>query len=90
MNTSGADEARSRLVRAQILASALEPQANGRALVLLDEILEDQLQNAVMLEPDLVTIYAGMNNLLLAGPKAQASITCIPCTIGHITVRPTH
>ncbi len=31
----------------------------------MDEILDEQLQTAVMLEPDLVTIYAGMNNLLL-------------------------
>ncbi len=31
----------------------------------MDEILREQVQTAVMLEPDLVTIYAGMNNLLL-------------------------
>ena len=31
----------------------------------MDEILDEQVQTAVMLEPDLVTIYAGMNNLLL-------------------------
>jgi lysophospholipase L1-like esterase len=31
----------------------------------MDDILDEQLQTAVMLEPDLVTIYAGMNNLLL-------------------------
>lgn len=31
----------------------------------MDEILDEQLQTALMLEPDLVTIYAGMNNLLL-------------------------
>ena len=31
----------------------------------MDEILVEQVQTAVMLEPDLVTIYAGMNNLLL-------------------------
>jgi lysophospholipase L1-like esterase len=31
----------------------------------MDEILEDQVQSALMLEPDLVTIYAGMNDLLL-------------------------
>ncbi len=31
----------------------------------MDEILREQVQAAVMLEPDLVTIYAGMNNLLL-------------------------
>jgi lysophospholipase L1-like esterase len=31
----------------------------------MDEILHEQVQTAVMLEPDLVTIYAGMNNLLL-------------------------
>jgi lysophospholipase L1-like esterase len=31
----------------------------------MNEILADQLQTAVMLEPDLVIIYAGMNDLLL-------------------------
>jgi lysophospholipase L1-like esterase len=31
----------------------------------MDEILDEQVQTAAMLEPDLVTIYAGMNNLLL-------------------------
>src|SRR4029077_16616759 len=31
----------------------------------MDEILADQLQNALMLEPDLVMVYAGMNDLLL-------------------------
>src|SRR4029079_16664737 len=31
----------------------------------MDEILDEQLHTAVMFEPDLVTIYAGMNNLLL-------------------------
>jgi lysophospholipase L1-like esterase len=31
----------------------------------MDEILDEQVQTAVMFEPDLVTIYAGMNNLLL-------------------------
>jgi lysophospholipase L1-like esterase len=31
----------------------------------MDEIIDEQVQAAVMLEPDLVTIYAGMNNLLL-------------------------
>ena len=30
----------------------------------MNEILADQIQTAVMLEPDLVTIYAGMNDLL--------------------------
>jgi lysophospholipase L1-like esterase len=30
----------------------------------MDEILTEQVQTAVMLEPDLVTIYAGMNDLL--------------------------
>lgn len=30
----------------------------------MDEILADQIQTAVMLEPDLVTIHAGMNDLL--------------------------
>ena len=31
----------------------------------MDEILHEQVQTAAMMEPDLVTIYAGMNNLLL-------------------------
>ncbi|AEV72817.1 lysophospholipase L1-like esterase [Mycolicibacterium rhodesiae NBB3] len=31
----------------------------------MDEILAEQLQTAVMLEPDIVTIHAGMNDLLL-------------------------
>jgi lysophospholipase L1-like esterase len=31
----------------------------------MDEIVTEQVQTAVMLEPDLVTIYAGMNDLLL-------------------------
>lgn len=31
----------------------------------MDEILAEQIQTAVMLEPDLVTIYAGMNDLLV-------------------------
>jgi lysophospholipase L1-like esterase len=31
----------------------------------MDEIISEQFQTAVMLEPDLVTIYAGMNDLLL-------------------------
>jgi lysophospholipase L1-like esterase len=31
----------------------------------MDEILDEQVQTAVMLEPDLITVYAGMNNLLL-------------------------
>ena len=31
----------------------------------MNEILDEQIHTAVMLEPDLVTIYAGMNNLLL-------------------------
>jgi lysophospholipase L1-like esterase len=31
----------------------------------MDEILDEQVQTAAMLEPDLVTVYAGMNNLLL-------------------------
>src|SRR3954470_22902416 len=31
----------------------------------MDEILAGQLQTAVMLEPDLVIVYAGMNDLLL-------------------------
>ena len=31
----------------------------------MNEILTEQVQTAVMLEPDLVTVYAGMNDLLL-------------------------
>jgi lysophospholipase L1-like esterase len=31
----------------------------------MNEILDEQLHTALMLEPDLVTVYAGMNNLLL-------------------------
>jgi lysophospholipase L1-like esterase len=31
----------------------------------MNEILADQLQTAVMMEPDLVIVYAGMNDLLL-------------------------
>jgi lysophospholipase L1-like esterase len=31
----------------------------------MDRILTEQVQTAVMLEPDLVTVYAGMNDLLL-------------------------
>jgi len=31
----------------------------------MDEILTEQLETAVMLEPDVVTVYAGMNDLLL-------------------------
>ena len=31
----------------------------------MDEILAEQVHTAVMLEPDLVTVYAGMNDLLL-------------------------
>jgi lysophospholipase L1-like esterase len=31
----------------------------------MDEIIVEQIQTATMLEPDLVTIYAGMNDLLL-------------------------
>jgi lysophospholipase L1-like esterase len=31
----------------------------------MNEILDEQIHTAVMMEPDLVTIYAGMNNLLL-------------------------
>jgi len=31
----------------------------------MDEILEEQIQTAVMLEPDIVTVYAGMNDLLV-------------------------
>ena len=31
----------------------------------MDEILDEQIQTAVMLEPDLVTVYAGMNDLLV-------------------------
>lgn len=38
----------------------------------MDEILDEQVQTAIMMEPDLVTIYAGMNNLLLVRNKVDA------------------
>ncbi len=38
----------------------------------MDEILSEQVQTAAMLEPDLVTIYAGMNNLLLVRNNIDA------------------
>jgi lysophospholipase L1-like esterase len=41
----------------------------------MDEILADQLQAAVMLEPDLVTVYAGMNDLLLVRNDIDAMMT---------------
>ena len=37
----------------------------------MDEILDEQVQTAVMLEPDLVTIYAGMNNLLSGAQRRR-------------------
>ena len=37
----------------------------------MNEILDEQLQAAIMMEPDLVTIYAGMNNLLLVRNKVD-------------------
>jgi lysophospholipase L1-like esterase len=41
----------------------------GRAMT---DILSDQIQPAVMLEPDLVTIYAGMNDLLMLRANLDA------------------
>ena len=38
----------------------------------MDEILTEQIQTAVMLEPDIVTIYAGMNDLLLVRNNIDA------------------
>jgi lysophospholipase L1-like esterase len=38
----------------------------------MDEILVEQIQTAVMLEPDIVTIYAGMNDLLLVRNNIDA------------------
>lgn len=38
----------------------------------MNEILADQIQTAVMLEPDIVTIYAGMNDLLLVRSDIDA------------------
>lgn len=38
----------------------------------MDEILAEQIQTAVMLEPDIVTIYAGMNDLLLVRNNIDA------------------
>lgn len=40
----------------------------------MDEILEEQVQAAALLEPDLVTIYAGMNNLLMLRNDMDAMI----------------
>lgn len=40
----------------------------------MDEILEAQIQTAVMLEPDIVTIYAGMNDLLMVRNDIDAMI----------------
>ena len=34
----------------------------------MNDFLVDQIQAAVMLEPDLITIYAGMNDLLCCAP----------------------
>jgi lysophospholipase L1-like esterase len=38
----------------------------------MDEILVEQIQTAVMLEPDIVTIYAGMNDLLVVRNNIDA------------------
>lgn len=38
----------------------------------MDEILTEQIQTAVMLEPDIVTVYAGMNDLLLVRNNIDA------------------
>jgi len=49
LNSSVTDELRSRLVRARSLAGALEPQANGQALRLLNEILADHADDPMSL-----------------------------------------
>jgi lysophospholipase L1-like esterase len=41
----------------------------------MDEILAEQVQTAVMLEPDLVTVYAGMNDLLLVRNDIDAMMS---------------
>lgn len=38
----------------------------------MDEILAEQIQTAVMLEPDIVTVYAGMNDLLVVRNNIDA------------------
>ncbi len=38
----------------------------------MDEIIDEQVQTALSFEPDLVTIYAGMNNLLLLNNDIDA------------------
>lgn len=38
----------------------------------MDEILTEQIQTAVMLEPDIVTVYAGMNDLMLVRNNIDA------------------
>jgi lysophospholipase L1-like esterase len=38
----------------------------------MDEILTEQLQTAVMLEPDIVTVFAGLNDLLLVRTDIDA------------------
>lgn len=40
----------------------------------MDEILTEQIQTAVMLEPDVVTVYAGMNDLLLVRNNIDATM----------------
>ena len=40
----------------------------------MDEILDEQIQTTVMLEPDLVAVYAGMNNLLLLRNDVDAKM----------------
>jgi lysophospholipase L1-like esterase len=41
----------------------------------MDEILEDQIQTAVMLEPDIVTVYAGLNDLLIVRNDIDAMMS---------------
>lgn len=41
----------------------------------MDEILAEQVQTAVMLEPDIVTIYAGMNDLLVVRNDIDAMMS---------------
>ena len=44
----------------------------------MDEILTEQIQTAVMLEPDLVTVYAGMNDLLVVRNDIDAMMADTP------------
>lgn len=41
----------------------------------MDEILEQQIQTAVMLEPDIVTVFAGLNDLLVVRNDIDAMMS---------------